>query len=246
VVLIENASSPGAVTALREDLEKTLGNALHSVTWNGHPERSNAVVGPYWQPLVGPDTVIEKLRGVAVHFPPGAFGQSNLPLVDSMLDQIAEWVPTDARVAEFYAGCGAIGLGLLERGAEVCFNERSEDSLAGLERGLAELSSDTRARATLLPGDAGERPDAVQNASVVIVDPPRKGIDERLLVQLCETPPPLLISVSCGLDAFEREARALVTTGQIALRELVAYDLFPHTKHVETLARFERIDAPPA
>ncbi len=246
VVLVENAANPGAVTALREDLQAGLGDALHSLFWNGNPERSNTVLGPHWQRLCGPEAVVETLGGVRIHFPPAAFGQSNLPLVDTMLEQIAAWVPVDARVAEFYAGCGAIGLGLLARGAHLSFNERSQDSLAGLERGLAGLDEGSRARANILPGDAGDLAETLRDASVVIVDPPRRGLDARLLTQLCDTPPPLLVSVSCGLDAFEREARALVESAEVALRELVVYDLFPHTEHVETLARFERIVPPRA
>jgi 23S rRNA (uracil1939-C5)-methyltransferase len=274
VVLVENAARPERVAALEEDLAAALGSALHSVFWNGNPGRTNTLLGPHWQHLHGPDAVVETLGGARVHFPPAAFGQSNLPLVDSMLEQIAAWVPADAHVAEYYAGCGAIGLGLLARGAHLTFNERSEGSLAGLtlglsaldeesrararvlpgdtfnERsegslagltlGLSALDEESRARARVLPGDAGDLGDSLEDAPVVIVDPPRRGIDARLLEALCATPPRLLVSVSCGLDAFEREARALVSTGRVALRELVAFDLFPHTHHVETLARFER------
>jgi 23S rRNA (uracil1939-C5)-methyltransferase len=210
------------------------------VFWNGNPERTNTLLGPHWQHLHGQETVVETLGGARVHFPPAAFGQSNLPLVDRMLEQIAAWVPADAHIAEFYAGCGAIGLGLLARGAHLTFNERSEGSLAGLTLGLSALDEESRARARVLPGDAGDLGDSLEDAPVVIVDPPRRGIDARLLEALCATPPRLLVSVSCGLDAFEREARALVSTGRVALRELVAFDLFPHTHHVETLARFER------
>jgi 23S rRNA (uracil1939-C5)-methyltransferase len=240
VVLVENAARPESVAALKEDLAAALGSALHSVFWNGNPERTNTLLGPHWQHLHGQETVVETLGGARVHFPPAAFGQSNLPLVDRMLEQIAAWVPADAHIAEFYAGCGAIGLGLLARGAHLTFNERSEGSLAGLTLGLSALDEESRARARVLPGDAGDLGDSLENAPVVIVDPPRRGIDARLLEALCATPPRLLVSVSCGLDAFEREARALVSTGRVALRELVAFDLFPHTHHVETLARFER------
>jgi 23S rRNA (uracil1939-C5)-methyltransferase len=220
------------------------------VFWNGNPERTNTLLGPHWRHLHGPEAVVEALGGARVHFPPAAFGQSNLPLFDRMLELIAAWVPPEARVAEFYAGCGAIGLGLLARGAQLVFNERSEGSLAGLTLGLSALDAETRARAHILPGDAADLGDTLGDSQVVIVDPPRRGIDTRLLEALCTTPPPLLVSISCGLDAFEREARSLVSTGRVALRELVALDLFPHTHHIETLARFERRsshgEAPPA
>jgi 23S rRNA (uracil1939-C5)-methyltransferase len=73
------------------------------------------------------------------------------------------------------------------------------------------------------------------------VDPPRSGLEPELLARLASDPPSRLIAVACSLDAFERECAALLDGGRLALAELHAFDLFPFTRHVETLARFERI-----
>jgi 23S rRNA (uracil1939-C5)-methyltransferase len=80
-----------------------------------------------------------------------------------------------------------------------------------------------------------------QDGQVVIADPPRKGLDPALLQVLCARPPERFIYLSCGLPALLRDAQALVAGGALRLRELIAYDLFPFTAHVETLARFERV-----
>ena len=241
VVLVENAQAPGAAAALAEDLRSALGDALHSLWWNGNPERTNTVLGPHWQALHGEASVRERLGGAEVCFGPGSFGQSNLPLFDALLETLHAWVPPQAKVADLYAGCGAIGLGLLAAGARaVAFNEREPGSLEGLAHGLEGLPGAERAQ--VLPGPAAEARALIEAASVVVVDPPRKGIDAPVLQALCDAPPDILIVVSCSLDAFETEAHALAEGGRLALRELVAFDLFPHTPHVETLARFERID----
>ena len=110
VVLVENAEAPVAAGDVLVDLQEELGDSLHSLFWNGNPDRTNTVLGPHWERLAGPETVVEALLGARVHFPPDAFGQSNLPLADRMLERIASWVPVDADIAELYAGCGAIGL----------------------------------------------------------------------------------------------------------------------------------------
>jgi tRNA/tmRNA/rRNA uracil-C5-methylase (TrmA/RlmC/RlmD family) len=73
---------------------------------------------------------------------------------------------------------------------------------------------------------------------VVIVDPPRRGLDDALLAALQADPPARLVAVSCNPDAFLREARALLATGRLRLDAVVPWALFPNTAHVETLACF--------
>ena len=115
VVLVGNASEPAPLEPLARALEPLLGNDLHSLWWNGNPERTNVILGPHWQRLSGPEAVCERIGGVDVFFPPAAFGQNHLELADELVAQIHAWVGDDRRVLELYAGCGPIGLGLLAR-----------------------------------------------------------------------------------------------------------------------------------
>jgi hypothetical protein len=88
--------------------------------------------------LAGESALCESIRGIDVYFPPGAFGQNHLPLFERAVDRIADLVPADSTIAEYYCGVGSIGLALLGGARAVHFNERSPDGLLGLERGLAE------------------------------------------------------------------------------------------------------------
>jgi 23S rRNA (uracil1939-C5)-methyltransferase len=63
---------------------------------------------------------------------------------------------------------------------------------------------------------------------------------------LGEQPPGRLLYVSCGLESFLSDAARLVSGGRLRLGALTAFNLMPFTEHVETLARFDRIDAPSA
>jgi tRNA/tmRNA/rRNA uracil-C5-methylase (TrmA/RlmC/RlmD family) len=56
---------------------------------------------------------------------------------------------------------------------------------------------------------------------------------------LITTPPERFAYVSCDIDSFERDAEQLLKSG-VRLAGIEAYDLFPHTEHLETLAVFER------
>jgi tRNA/tmRNA/rRNA uracil-C5-methylase (TrmA/RlmC/RlmD family) len=239
VVLVGNSDQPDPLTAVADALTAAMGDALHSLWWNGQPERSNAILGPHWKRLCGEEAIEERIGGVSVFFPPGAFGQSHLDLADALVERVASWIPDGARVAEFYAGCGAIGLGLLRRSVAVTFNERSEHGLRGLELGLALRPSEERERARVEAGPAGDCVDALAGADSVVVDPPRKGLDPALLESLVRTPPSRLAYVSCDVDSFVRDAKRLLEDGRNRLRELTAFALFPYTEHTEITARFE-------
>jgi 23S rRNA (uracil1939-C5)-methyltransferase len=239
VVLVANGTEPAAVAPLAAHLREALGDALHSLWWNGNPERTNAILGPAWHRFAGPEAVVETIGGAEIHFPPGAFGQANLDLADRLVARVHAWVPDGSRVTEFHAGCGTIGLGLLPRVAGIAFNEANPDALAGLTRGLAARPAGEQARAEVLPGPAAAHA-ARAATDVVIVDPPRQGLEPRLLERLAAEPPAHLIVVSCSLDAFLREARTLLDAARGRLAGLIPFALFPHTTHVETLAHFTR------
>lgn len=241
VVLVANDETPDALAPLARAIEHALGARLHGLWWNGNPARTNTILGPSWHRWAGQEAVREELGGAEVFFPPGAFGQSNLPLFEEIVAQVSRWVPDGARVLEFHAGCGAVGLGLLPRVARATFNEVAPAALDGLAMGLAGRADVERARAIVLPGEAADHAAAVRDADVVIVDPPRRGLDDALLAALVAVPPARLIAISCSLEAFVRDTRTLLASGRMRLAAAVPYALFPHTAHVETLASFVRV-----
>jgi 23S rRNA (uracil1939-C5)-methyltransferase len=238
LVLVGNAHRADPLRALADRLRDAPG--LVSLWWNGQPERSNAILGPHWQPLAGEEALRDEVAGVAVHYLPGAFGQSQPHLAEALVQRLRAWVPDGARVAELHAGVGPIGLGLLGRCAEVRFNEVVPHALEGLRRGLAERSSDEQARATIAPGAAEEHLALLDGADTVVVDPPRRGLGTPLCEALAGRPPERLLYASCGLASFLRETKRLLADSRLRLTALEAVALFPYTAHVETLARFER------
>ena len=120
-------------------------------------------------------------------------------------------------------------------------NEAGSQSLQGLERGLAELEPVDRAKIRVVPGEAGLAGDCASGAEVVIVDPPRKGLDPELSLHFSGLPPERLIYISCGLESFIKDAAQLISRGTLRLAALTAFNLMPFTEHVEIAARFERI-----
>ncbi len=238
LVVVANAESPSALGPLWDLMQQALGEKVHSLWFNGHTARSNAILGPVWRHIAGPEVIVDEVGGARVYFPPAAFGQANPALMDDIVREIHGWIPRGARVLELYAGVGAIGLGLVRRGERVVFNEIGEGSLAGLERGIAELESVPAGSVSVVPGPAEQAVGRASEADVVIVDPPRKGLGDVVCQELLAKAPARLVYLSCGVDTFLREARDLARA--YSLRAVRAYGLFPYTDHVETLALFER------
>jgi 23S rRNA (uracil1939-C5)-methyltransferase len=240
VVLVANDETPASLAPTADALQGELGPRLHSLWWNGNTSPTNAILGPRWHRWTGPEATCETIGGARVFYPPGAFGQANLPLADRLVARVHGWVPDGASVVELHAGVGAFGLGLVARGHRVTFNEVSRFSLAGLNLGLEALGPEPRGRTAVLRGPAANHLGALDGADVVICDPPRRGLEAPLLARLAADPPPRLVIVSCHLDAFLGEARTLLGAGKTRLAALVPFALFPFTDHVETVALFER------
>lgn len=242
VVLVGCGEEPAILGELPAALAARLGDRLQGLFFNAQPARSNAVLGAKTLRLAGEPAVRERLGGVDVFFPPSAFGQNHLPLFERAVERIHALVPAGARVAELYGGVGAIGLGLLARSAELRFNERSEGGLEGLALGLAARPTDERARARIFVGDAGDQRAMLEKASVVLVDPPRKGLEPALRDALADRPPERLVYLACDLASLSRDVDALLAGGRLALAGLEAFDFFPFTEHVETLVWLDRLE----
>ena len=241
VVLVANTATPEPLAACFELVRARLGGELHSLWFNANSAQSNTILGPDFSHWCGPASTVERFGGAGVHYPPGAFGQNNLDLAETLIGHVRGLIPPGASVAEFYAGVGAIGLSVLERAGEIRMNELSPHSLQGLELGLADLQPADRARVSVYPGAAGERWRMATGADVVIADPPRRGLDAELIEFLGATPPRRFLYVSCGLESFLADAARLQARGTLRLVGLTAFNLAPFTEHVETVACFDRV-----
>ncbi len=236
VVLVANAAHGAELGGCLDRIRDRLDTRLHSLWFNPRTGGGNTILGPHFEHWFGPEATLENFGGGDVFYPPGAFGQSNLAIAGEIVERIGALVPPGARVAEFYAGVGAIGLSLAAHVGELRLNEFSPASLHGLDLGLAALDAPTRTRISVHPGAAGEQAGMASGADVVIADPPRRGLDAALIDQLRAEPPSRFVYVSCGLESLLADAARL--QGRLRLLRLEAFDLMPYTGHVETLAVF--------
>ena len=145
-----------------------------------------------------------------------------------------EGVPPDARLVDAYAGVGLFA-GTVGAARPTVAIERSRSSVADARINLK--GSDAR-----LVGSSVDRWRA-SPAAVVVADPPRAGLGRVGADRLCATGADRFVLISCDAAALARDTGLLRSRGY-ELVDVTIVDLFPHTSHIETVARFDRVRPP--
>ena len=184
----------------------------------------------WWQPPEGAARVV----GESVAFPATVFEQVNPP----MGDRVRAWAVNalgavrDQAGWDLYSGIGETSRMLLERGARVESVESDARAVRVAEssKGQGELRAHT--------GKVEDVVDTMRAPDFVITNPPRTGMDARVVKAIGASPAQRLVYVSCDPATLGRDLRALGEGWR--LTDLRAFDLFPQTAHVETVAFLER------
>ncbi len=155
--------------------------------------------------------------------------------------ELLEPAPGDG-ILDLFCGLGNFSLAAARRGASVdglegerSLVERAAANAAG--NGLAEVARFSAVDLAATP--LGEVP-AARVARKILLDPPRSGAIE-VVKQLAELRPERIVYVSCNPATLARDAAVLVS-GRFRLESAGIANMFPHTAHVETIARFLRAD----
>ena len=165
-----------------------------------------------------------------------SFFQGNRYLTGALLQQVLRHV-RGPRVLDLYAGVGLFSVGLAARGMTVTAVEGDETSMADLELNAEPWTSTlTTWQAPVEVAVATTQPGAFET---VVLDPPRTGASAEAVAGVIALEPSRLVYVSCDPATLARDA-ALLGAGGYRLESVEAFDLFPNTAHVETLAVFDK------
>jgi tRNA/tmRNA/rRNA uracil-C5-methylase (TrmA/RlmC/RlmD family) len=166
-----------------------------------------------------------------------AFFQGNRFLLEPLVRHVAGRVPPGP-VVDLYAGVGLFGLSLAAAGFEAVTLVEGDPVSAADLRGNAEPFR-ARVRTEIRSVEQFLRSAGIPASATFVVDPPRTGLSKEALAGVVRKAPPRIVYVSCDVATLARDSRALVEAGY-ALGELTAFDLFPNTAHVESVAVFGR------
>lgn len=214
-----------------------------SVIQNVNPDKTNVILGQEEIVLYGEDHIEDQLLGKTYQISSQSFYQVNTPQAELLYQTAIEYAQLDKEdiVIDAYCGIGTIGLSLAERvkkvyGVEVV-PKAIEDARKNAEQNNIENVS----------YEVGQAEDAMKKwsaegitPSVIIVDPPRKGLTNRFIEASAEVSPERIIYVSCNPATLARDLKLYKELGY-ETEKIQPVDLFPQTHHVECVALLTKV-----
>ncbi len=217
---------------------------LVGIVQNINTSRGNTVLGDREKLLWGRPYLVETLGGLTFHVSSRSFFQVNPAQTEVLYEKVLAYAGLTGKetVFDLYCGTGTIALYLARKAKTVIGVESVREAVrdaranAKLNRISSALFFEGRAE-EVVPSllEEGHRPD------VIVVDPPRKGCEPSLLQTIIAAAPRRLVYVSCNPATLARDLQILEKGGYRTV-EVQPVDMFPHTSHVETIARIQRKD----
>jgi 23S rRNA (uracil1939-C5)-methyltransferase len=213
-----------------------------SIVQNVNPHRTNAALGEREILLWGKRGVADTVGGLTFEIAPKAFYQVNSAQTKVLYDTVVRLADFtgEERVLDLYCGIGTISLYVAGHVKSVAGVECVGDAVDNAVKN-AELNGVKNA--VFYKGAAEEVCASLGDADVVIVDPPRKGCDRKLLdaIGSMANIANRLVYVSCNPATLARDVKILAEYGY-EITAVQPVDMFPRTAHVETVVLMARVD----
>ena len=208
-----------------------------SIVQNINPTRSSAVLGSREKTLYGPGFVLDTLCGTQFAISSRSFYQVNRTQTEVLYKKALELAKLTGRetVIDAYCGIGTIGLCAAPLAKQVIGVERNP---AAVKDAAANARRNKIANARFVCADATEWMVAAAgeglHPDVVFLDPPRAGSTPECIAAVNKMKPRRVVYVSCDPETLARDVAAFTRLGWRAAK-FCPVDLFPQTRHVETV-----------
>ena len=188
----------------------------------------------------GDPALSEVVSGVTFDIPVDGFFQSNTPGADTLVDLVTEAldVRDDETMLDGYCGVGLFGATVGRSAGRVIGLESSANAVAAARGNLSRAGVDHK----VVTGSFTRDIESLDEYwDVAVVDPPRRGLGQKGVDAVTSTMPRRIVYVACDPASLARDSKLLVAHGYEYV-EATPVDLFPQTYHIETVARFDRVD----
>jgi 23S rRNA (uracil1939-C5)-methyltransferase len=210
--------------------------------WTRTDALAETTQGGVTEIVAGVPALQEELCGLRFSISPHAFFQTNTEMAERLyalagrLAGLQGW----ERVYDLYCGIGTVGLSLSARAGEVWGLELLEPAVADA---IANARRNEIKNARFFAGDVRlalrELVEQASRPDVIVVDPPRAGLSQKIVRRIVEAAPRRIVYISCNPTTLAPNAAQLVEAGY-ALRRVAPVDMFPQTPHIECVALLER------
>lgn len=182
--------------------------------------------------LYGNAYIIEELGNIKYSIYPNAFFQVNTDNMKIMYDKVKEYAGSGNKLLDLYCGTGTIGIYLKENFEEVTGIEVNKEAIlnANINKNLNNLSN-----INFICGDASIAKN--NNYDVIVVDPPRSGLSNKVINFLNKSDVKTIVYVSCNPKTLKRDLNLL---DKYNVLKLECINMFNKTKHVECICKLEK------
>ena len=248
VCLIINGKSLPHAEKLVEELRKIEG--MTSISINCNTERTNVILGRKTIVLWGQEYITDQIGEISYEISPVSFYQVNPVQTEKLYGIALEYADLhgEETVWDLYCGIGTISLFLAQKAKQVYGVEIIPQAIENAKRnavknGIENAEFFVGKSEEVLPEFYEKEAAAgrMAHADVIVVDPPRKGCDEKLLETIVKMAPDRVVYVSCDSATLARDLKILCAHGY-ELKRVCAVDQFCHTVHTEAVCLLERKD----
>jgi len=239
VVLITTQKELPKVDTIIEEIQKRLPK-VKSIVQNINGQKTSLIFGEETLPLAGEDFIQETLGDLQFELSARTFFQLNPVQTIKLYNEVkkAAALTGQEKVVDAYCGVGTIGLWLADQAGEVrgmdVITESIEDAKKNAKRhGFTNTKYVPGKAEEVLPKwvKKGWKPD------VIVVDPPRTGLEGQLIQTILQAEPKKLIYISCNPSTLAKDIQTL--SAKYEVKYIQPVDMFPHTAHVEAVAWLE-------
>lgn len=215
-----------------------------SIMQNINDRNSNVIFGKEFRTLYGSDTIEDQMLGNTYAISAQSFYQVNTEMAEKLYQKAIDFSDLNSEdiVIDAYSGIGTIGLSVAKQvkhvyGVEVVEKAVSDAKENATRNGITNSTyvADSAENAMAKWLKEGIKP------TVIMVDPPRKGLTESFVYSAAQTKADKITYISCNSATMARDIKLFEELGY-HLVKIQPVDLFPMTHHVETVALLSKLD----
>lgn len=211
-------------------------SVLAGIIQNINKEKTTMAIGDYERLLWGKKYIKEELGGFKYRVGLSTFIQVNPFQTPRLYEEIIKNVPEGANVIDAYCGIGTISLWLSKKAKSVLGIESNPHSI---EFANIAVKENKIRNVKFLVGDSARILSQLEGShEILVVDPPRSGLERNCVNAILAMDFKKIIYVSCNPETLEEDARNL--SRQYTLKSVQPVDMFPQTFHIESVAVFEK------
>ena len=201
---------------------------------NINPTNGNVILGDSEKILFGQDYLTEKIEHVSFKLNYRSFFQINHSTTTKLYDYIKAQIGADETVMDAYSGVGTIGIFLAEQAKKVIGVESVETAVEDAKKNVELNNLDNCFYQVGLVEDKLAEICSNETLDTIIFDPPRKGLEPKIIAVLAENPVKKIIYVSCNPMTQKRDLELLLQVGY-KIEKIQPFDMFPQTWHIENI-----------